>query len=327
MCRCFNSRFIRFWLRAVIRQLIKCPLQYLSVTDSKSDEKLNKAFDELIKTTNDFNGNNVTWGQQHAENLAKLKAGYDEYAINTQPKFESLQKGLQKSKEIGNTYKEVDTERDNVLAVLDELMPVYKELKSYTDSKAYLNDGKAKGNELAAKYVAAVEKFNAAYDKLGEVINTTNKEKNKKKMEQMKKDGYKNYAAVMEATLRLTDLVEKVQATYTNPDKAAIEKEIGEIQALLNGIDTKDSHKESLVRNFNDTVGAIRQVMVDPNDKYQDRNLNRMIQQYNSYIDSYNRTKPDDWMVRKNNIVFTREPLGYTRDSLCNMKYVPLIIV
>ncbi len=56
-------------------------------------------------------------------------------------------KGLQKSKEIGNTYKEVDTERDNVLAVLDELMPVYKELKSYTDSKAYLNDGKAKGNE------------------------------------------------------------------------------------------------------------------------------------------------------------------------------------
>ena len=177
---------------------------------------------------------------------------------------------------------------------MDELVPVYKELQSYTDSKAYLNDGKAKGNELAAKYVAAVEKFKAAYDKLGEVINAANKEKNKKKMEQMKKDGYKNYAAVMEATLRLTDLVEKVQATYTNPDKAAIEKEIGEIQALLNGIDTKDSHKESLVRNFNDTVGAIRQVMVDPNDKYQDRNLNRMIQQYNSYIDSYNRIKPDD---------------------------------
>ena len=265
-----------------------------SATDTKPDEKLNKAFNELIKATNEFNGNNVTWGQQHAENLAKLKAGYDEHAISAQPRFESLQKGLLKSKEEGNTYKEVDAERDNVLAILDELVPVYKELQSYTDSKAYLNDGKAKGNELAAKYVAAVEKFKPAYDKLGEVINTANKEKNKKKMEQMKKDGYKNYAAVMDATLRLTELVEKVQATYTNPDKAAIEKEIGEIQGLLNGIDSKDSHKDSLVRNFNDTVGAIRQVMVDPNDKYQDRNLNRMIQQYNSYIDSYNRTKPDD---------------------------------
>ena len=152
-----------------------------SVTDSKSDEKLNKAFNELIKATNEFNGNNVTWGQQHAENLAKLKAGYDEHAISAQPRFEALQKGLLKSKEEGNTYKEVDTERDNVLAVLDELVPVYKELQSYTDSKAYLNDGKAKGNELAAKYVAAVEKFKPAYDKLGEVINTANKEKNKKK--------------------------------------------------------------------------------------------------------------------------------------------------
>ena len=265
-----------------------------SATDSKSDEKLNKAFNELIKATNEFNGNNVTWGQQHAENLAKLKAGYDEHAISAQPRFESLQKGLQKSKEEGNTYKEVDTERDNVLAVLDELVPVYKELQSYTDSKAYLNDGKAKGNELAAKYVAGVEKFKAAYDKLGEVINAANKEKNKKKMEQMKKDGYKNYAAVMDATLRLTELVEKVQATYTNPDKAAIEKEMGEIQGLINGIDSTDSAKESLSRNLNDTIGAIRQVMVDPNDKYQDRNLNRMIQQYNSYIDSYNRIKPDD---------------------------------
>ena len=173
-----------------------------SATDSKSDEKLNKAFNELIKATNEFNGNNVTWGQQHAENLAKLKAGYDEHAISAQPRFESLQKGLQKSKEEGNTYKEVDTERDNVLAVLDELVPVYKELQSYTDSKADLNDGKAKGNELAAKYIAGVEKFKAAYDKLGEVINAANKEKNKKKMEQMKKDGYKNYAAVMDATLR-----------------------------------------------------------------------------------------------------------------------------
>ena len=270
-----------------------------SATDSKSDEKLNKAFNELIKATNEFNGNNVTWGQQHAENLAKLKAGYDEHAISAQPRFESLQKGLQKSKEEGNTYKEVDTERDNVLAVLDELVPVYKELQSYTDSKAYLNDGKAKGNELAAKYVAGVEKFKAAYDKLGEVINAANKEKNKKKMEQMKKDGYKNYAAVMDATLRLTELVEKVQATYTNPDKAAIEKEIGEIQGLLNGIDSKDSHKDSLVRNFNDTVGAIRQVMVDPNDKYQDRNLNRMVQSFNHYIDVYNRIKPDSFDEKK----------------------------
>ena len=112
-----------------------------SATDSKSDEKLSKAFNEIIDATNKFNGNNTTWGQQHAENLAKLKAGFDEHAINTQPKYDSLQNGLKKSKEIGNTYKEVDTERDNVLAALDELVPISKELAAYSDSKAYLNDG------------------------------------------------------------------------------------------------------------------------------------------------------------------------------------------
>jgi len=238
-----------------------------SATDTKSDEKVSKAFNEIIDATNKFNGNNTTWGQQHAENLTKLKAGFDEHAINTQPKYDSLQNGLKKSKEIGNTYKEVDTERDNVLAALDD--------------------------------VAAVEKFNAAYGKLGDAVKAANKEQTKKNLEKMKKDGYKNYAAAMEATLRLTDLVDKVEATQSNPDKAGVEKELGEIQVLLNGIDTKDSYKESLVRNFNDTVGAIRQVMADPNDKYQDRNLNRMVQSFNHYIDVYNRIKPDSFDEKK----------------------------
>ena len=45
-----------------------------------------------------------------------------------------------------------DTERDNVLNVLNELVPTFKDLKAYDDSKAYMNDGGAKGKELAAKY-------------------------------------------------------------------------------------------------------------------------------------------------------------------------------
>ena len=56
----------------------------------------------------------------------------------------------------------------------------------------------------------------------------------------------KTMLPLWEATLRLTDLVEKVQATYTNPDKAAIEKEIGEIQALLNGY----RHKKTPIKNL-----------------------------------------------------------------------------
>ena len=262
-----------------------------SAVDSKSDEKVNKAFSEIIDATNKFNDKNTTWGTQFAENIAKMKNGFDEHGLNNQPDYEILQNNLKKSKETGNTYKEVDVERDNVLAVLDELVPVSKELKSYTDSKAFLNDGKAKGNELTAKYVAAVEKFNAAYGKLSDVVKAANKEQTKKNIEKMKKEGYKNYATAMEATLRFTDLVDEVERTEKNPDKAKVEKEMTEIMALINGIDRKEA--DSLKRNANDVVGAIRQVMVDPNDRYQDRNLQRMIQQFNNYIGSFNSLSPN----------------------------------
>ncbi len=57
------------------RQLDTVSSAVSSATDTKSDEKVSKAFNEIIDATNKFNGNNTTWGQQHAENLAKLKAG------------------------------------------------------------------------------------------------------------------------------------------------------------------------------------------------------------------------------------------------------------
>lgn len=58
---------------------------------------------------------------------------------------------MEKSKKEGSTFKDLDAERDNLLNVLNELVPVYKELTSYNASKAYMNDGGAKGKELAAK--------------------------------------------------------------------------------------------------------------------------------------------------------------------------------
>ncbi len=94
---------------------------------------------------------------------------------------------MEKSKKEGSTFKEVDAERDNVLNILNELVPVYKDLTAYDDSKAYMNDGGAKGKELAAKYVAAVEKFDAAYAKFNETLNKVNAEQSKKQIEKLKK--------------------------------------------------------------------------------------------------------------------------------------------
>ena len=260
-----------------------------SVVDGGSDEKAAAKLNTLIDATNRFNGDNATWGQNYADSLAKLKGGFQEGAIGRQPHYDTLKEALEQSKKEGSTFKEVDTERDNVLNILNELVPTFKDLKAYDDSKAYMNDGGAKGKDLAAKYVAAVEKFDAAYAKFNETLNKVNAEQSKKQIEKLKKDGKKGYAAAMESTLRLTELVDKLEKAPQNADKAAVEKELSEIEALLKSIN--NDRGQVLADRYNSVVGEVRQVLADPSDN----NLNNMIEGFNGYIDTYNSTTPDQF--------------------------------
>ena len=238
-----------------------------SVVDG-GDEKAAAKLNTLIDATNRFNSDNASFAQFQADGLAQLKGGF--------------QADLEKAKKEGSTFKEVDAERDNVLNILNELVPVYKDLTAYDDSKAYMNDGGAKGKELAAKYVAAVEKFDAAYAKFNETLNKVNAEQSKKQIEKLKKDGKKGYAAAMESTLRLTELVDKLEKAPQNADKAAVEKELSEIEALLKSIN--NDRGQVLADRYNSVVGDVRQVLADPSDN----NLNNMIEGFNGYIDTYN---------------------------------------
>lgn len=196
---------------------------------------------------------------------------------------------MEKSKKEGSTFKNLDAERDNLLNVLNELVPVYKELTSYNDSKAYMNDGGAKGKELAAKYVASVEKFDTAYAKFSDVLTKTNDEQTQKQIEKLKKEGKKGYAAAMESTLRLTNLVENLEKAPQKADKAAVEKELSEIEALLKSVN--NDRGQVLADRYNSVVGSVRQVLADSNEN----NLDEMIQSFNAYIDTYNSTNPEQF--------------------------------
>ena len=249
-----------------------------------NDEKAAAKLNTLIDATNQFNSNNAAFAQFQADGLAQLKGGFQEGAITNQPHYDRLQDALEKSKKEG-----LDAERDNLLNVLNELVPVYKELTSYNDSKAYMNDGGAKGKELAAKYVASVEKFDAAYAKFSDVLTKTNNEQTQKQVEKLKKEGKKGYAAAMESTLRLTNLVENLEKAPQKADKAAVEKELSEIDALLKSVN--NDRGQVLVDRYNSVVGSVRQVLADSNEN----NLDEMIQSFNAYIDTYNSTNPEQF--------------------------------
>ena len=173
--------------------------------------------------------------------------------------------------------------------VLNEVVPVYKELNAYNDSKAYMNDGGAKGKDLAAKYVASVEKFDAAYAKFSDVLTKTNNEQTQKQVEKLKKEGKKGYAAAMESTLRLSNLVENLEKAPQKADKAAVEKELSEIDALLKSVN--NDRGQVLVDRYNSVVGSVRQVLADSNEN----NLDEMIQSFNAYIGTYNSTNPEQF--------------------------------
>ena len=196
---------------------------------------------------------------------------------------------MEKSKKEGSTFKDLDAERDNLLNVLNELVPVYKELTAYNDSKAYMNDGGAKGKDLAAKYVASVEKFDTAYAKFSDVLTKTNNEQTQKQVEKLKKEGKKGYAAAMESTLRLSNLVENLEKAPQKADKAAVEKELSEIDALLKSVN--NDRGQVLADRYNSVVGSVRQVLADSNEN----NLDEMIQSFNAYIDTYNSTNPEQF--------------------------------
>ena len=221
--------------------------------------------------------------------MAQLNGGFQEGAITNQPHYDRLQDALEKSKKEGSTFKDLDAERDNLLNVLNELVPVYKELTAYNDSKAYMNDGGAKGKELAAKYVASVEKFDAAYAKFSDVLTKTNNEQTQKQVEKLKKEGKKGYAAAMESTLRLTNLVENLEKAPQKADKAAVEKELSEIDALLKSVN--NDRGQVLADRYNSVVGSVRQVLADSNEN----NLDEIIQSFNAYIDTYNSTNPEQF--------------------------------
>ena len=152
-----------------------------------------------------------------------------------------------------------------------------------------MNDGGAKGKELAAKYVASVEKFDAAYAKFSDVLTKTNNEQTQKQVEKLKKEGKKGYAAAMESTLRLSNLVENLEKAPQKADKAAVEKELSEIDALLKSVN--NDRGQVLVDRYNSVVGSVRQVLADSNEN----NLDEMIQSFNAYIDTYNSTNPEQF--------------------------------
>lgn len=251
----------------------------------KGQQQDSQVFNQYLKAIGAFNGNLATFNFSYGPTLEHLRNGEHLTSFGT-PNFKQLQEQLTKAKEAGVPYDDMKEPLDKVLASLNDIIPVSDQLNTYFSTNAYTTDNYAKEAELGPKYVQLYDQFDAAYSQLNDIVHKHNTENQEAELKAMKDAGKKNAAAVQEAHLRLTAVLDGFESGKPI-DANAINQELQAIVDLSTSVSSPEynSGKDQL----NTTVGAIRDFLNDQTDDH----YNHMIDRYNSYTGTLNRLDMD----------------------------------
>lgn len=246
----------------------------------KAQEQDVKVFNNYIEAVSDFNDRALTFDFAHTPTIQGLKSGQHLTSFSS-PDFKELREDLQKAKTKGVPYDDMKEPLDKVLAVLDQIVPVANELKSYYEAKTYTTDNYAKEQQLGPKYVQLYEQFYAVYPTLNDIIHKHNIENQQEQLKALKDAGKKNAAAAQEAHLRLTAVLDNFEGGKPI-DVNAVNQELQAISDVANSVNSKEY--EHTKKSLNKTIGAIRTFMAVQNTE----NYNDMIEEYNDLIGDMN---------------------------------------
>ena len=246
----------------------------------KAQEQDVKVFNNYIEAVSDFNDRALTFDFAHTPTIQGLKSGQHLTSFSS-PDFKELREDLQKAKTKGVPYDDMKEPLDKVLAVLDQIVPVANELKSYYEAKTYTTDNYAKEQQLGPKYVQLYEHFYAVYPTLNDIIHKHNIENQQEQLKALKDAGKKNAAAAQEAHLRLTAVLDNFEGGKPI-DVNAVNQELQAISDVANSVNSKEY--EHTKKSLNKTIGAIRTFMAAQNTE----NYNDMIEEYNDLIGDMN---------------------------------------
>lgn len=246
----------------------------------KAQEQDVKVFNNYIEAVSDFNDRALTFDFAHTPTIQGLKSGQHLTSFSS-PDFKELREDLQKAKTKGVPYDDMKEPLDKVLAVLDQIVPVANELKSYYEAKTYTTDNYAKEQQLGPKYVQLYEQFYAVYPTLNDIIHKHNIENQQEQLKALKDAGKKNAAAAQEAHLRLTAVLDNFEGGKPI-DVNAVNQELQAISDVANSVNSKEY--EHTKKSLNKTIGAIRTFMTAQNTE----NYNDMIEEYNDLIGDMN---------------------------------------
>lgn len=220
---------------------------------STVDDKIN-AIRPYIVALDAYNSYSVAYANQLQPTLEELRNGSHNTTI-TLPKYKELKAALEVAKQDSSTpYEDVNQATNDVLVVLDQIIPIADQLQSYYVERRYEKDNYKGSDELAAQYVPLAEQFYATYNALDLALDNRNNELYNERMTEYKGEKRENAVNFIEINLITAQTIDLIDPDG-NTDTQKVESNLQQITQRLNKLQPGTTPEvQNAVREYQDSV-------------------------------------------------------------------------
>lgn len=220
---------------------------------STVDDKIN-AIRPYIVALDAYNSYSVAYASQLQPTLEELRNGSHNTTI-TLPKYKELKAALEVAKQDSSTpYEDVNQATNDVLVVLDQIIPIADQLQSYYVERRYEKDNYKGSDELAAQYVPLAEQFYATYNALDLALDNRNNELYSERMTEYRGEKRENAVNFIEINLITAQTIDLIDPDG-NTDTQKVESNLQQITQRLNKLQPGTTPEvQNAVREYQDSV-------------------------------------------------------------------------
>ena len=220
---------------------------------STVDDKIN-AIRPYIIALDAYNSYSVAYASQLQPTLEELRNGSHNTTI-TLPKYKELKAALEVAKQDSSTpYEDVNQTTNDVLVVLDQIIPIADQLQSYYVERRYEKDNYKGSDELAAQYVPLAEQFYATYNALDLALDNRNNELYNERMTEYQGEKRENAVNFIEINLITAQTIDLIDPDG-NTDTQKVESNLQQITQRLNKLQPGTTPEvQNAVREYQDSV-------------------------------------------------------------------------
>lgn len=220
---------------------------------STVDDKIN-AIRPYIVALDAYNSYSVAYASQLQPTLEELRNGSHNTTI-TLPKYKELKAALEVAKQDSSTpYEDVNQATNDVLVVLDQIIPIADQLQSYYVERRYEKDNYKGSDELAAQYVPLAEQFYATYNALDLALDNRNNELYNERMTEYQGEKRENAVNFIEINLITAQTIDLIDPDG-NTDTQKVESNLQQITQRLNKLQSGTTPEvQNAVREYQDSV-------------------------------------------------------------------------